>query len=98
MELVNTKNIDKYLMLKDKYQDYVILIKSGNFYYSYLKDAFIIRYFFNYQMQGNRIGFPVSVKDKVIKLLKNNNIMMISRIKMNSLCSSLTSFKDLIPN
>jgi len=41
------KNIDKYLVLKEKYQEYVILIKSGNFYYTYLNDALLIRYFFN---------------------------------------------------
>ena len=44
---INMKTVDKYLKFKELYQDYVILIKSGNFYYSFEDDAYILKYLFN---------------------------------------------------
>ena len=33
------KTIDKYLKFKEMYKDHVIIIKSGNFYYTFLDDT-----------------------------------------------------------
>ena len=38
---------EKYFNLKNQNQEYVILIKAGNFYYTYYDDAYIISYIFN---------------------------------------------------
>jgi len=40
------KTIDKYVKFMSQYKDYVVLVKSGNFYYSFDEDAFILKYFF----------------------------------------------------
>ena len=40
------KTIDKYLKFKEMYKDHVVIIKSGNFYYTFLDDTYILNYFF----------------------------------------------------
>lgn len=52
------KTIDKYLKFKEMYKDHVVIIKSGNFYYTFLDDTYILNYFFGYQIRENKIGFP----------------------------------------
>lgn len=44
------KNIDKYLTLKRQYKESILLIKTGNFYYTYMFDSLILNYLCNYQM------------------------------------------------
>ena len=68
------KNIDKFLALKNKYSDSLVLIKSGNFYYSYFEDGIILNYLFNYQVINNRVGFPLKNLDKVLEELKRDNV------------------------
>ena len=65
---------DKYINIKKEYEDYVIIIKAGNFYYTYYNDAYIISYIFKYQIRDNRVGFPINVKDKIIKVLNKYEI------------------------
>lgn len=74
------KTIDKYLKFKSEYQDYVILIKSGNFYYTFLDDTYIMNYFFGYQIRENKIGFPLSAKAKVKSVLNRHNVNLIEVI------------------
>ena len=74
------KTIDKYVKFKSEYKDYVILIKSGNFYYSFEDDAYILKYFFNYQIRENKVGFPISAKAKVKSVLNRHNINLIEVI------------------
>ncbi len=62
------------------YKDYVVLIKSGNFYYSFEDDAFILKYLFNYQIRENKVGFPLSAKAKVKSVLNRHNINLIEII------------------
>ena len=38
------KTVDKYVEFKSKYKDYVVIVKSGNFYYSFGEDAYILKY------------------------------------------------------
>ncbi len=78
------KNIDRYLSLKNQYQNSLVLIKTGNFYYTYLEDSIILNYLFNYQVQNNRVGFPLSVIDKIVEELKNNNISIVINDKDNT--------------
>ncbi len=77
---INMKTVDKYLKFKELYQDYVILIKSGNFYYSFEDDAYILKYLFNYQIRENKVGFPMSAKAKVKSVLNRHNINLIEII------------------
>ncbi len=74
------KTIDKYVKFKSEYKDYVILIKSGNFYYSFEDDAYILKYLFNYQIRENKVGFPISAKAKVKSVLNRHNINLIEVI------------------
>ena len=74
------KTIDKYLKFKAKYKDHVIIIKSGNFYYTFLDDTYIFNYLFGYQIRENKIGFPINAKAKVKSVLNRNNINLIEVI------------------
>ncbi len=74
------KTVDKYVKFKSKYQDYVILVKSGNFYYTFEEDAYILKYLFNYQIRENKVGFPITAKAKVKSVLNRNNVNLIEII------------------
>lgn len=66
---------DKYIDLKNKYLEYIIMIKVGNFYHSYDDDGIILNYLFNYKIKDNSmVGFPVSSLDKVKRRLEKENI------------------------
>ena len=74
------KTIDKYLKFKEMYKDHVVIIKSGNFYYTFLDDTYILNYFFGYQIRENKIGFPLNAKVKVKSVLNRNNVNLIEVI------------------
>ena len=74
------KTIDKYLKFKETYKDHVVIIKSGNFYYTFLDDTYILNYFFGYQIRENKIGFPLNAKAKVKSVLNRNNVNLIEVI------------------
>lgn len=62
------------------YKDHVVIIKSGNFYYTFLDDTYILNYLFGYQIRENKIGFPLSAKAKVKSVLNRNNVNLIEVI------------------
>ena len=64
------KIVNKYMNLKNEYQDSFIFIKSGTFFHTFLNDAIILRYIFGYQIIENRSSFPTQSKDKVLRILK----------------------------
>ena len=74
------KTIDKYLKFKEMYKDHVVIIKSGNFYYTFLDDTYILNYFFGYQIRENKIGFPLNAKAKIKSVLNRNNVNLIEVI------------------
>lgn len=74
------KTVDKYVKFKSLYKDYVVLIKSGNFYYSFGDDAYILKYFFSYQIRENKVGFPINAKAKVKSVLNRHNVNLIEII------------------
>ncbi len=74
------KTIDKYLKFKEMYKDHVVIIKSGNFYYTFGDDTYIMNYLFNYQIRENKIGFPLNAKAKVKSVLNRNNVNLIEVI------------------
>lgn len=80
MGVINIKTVDKYIRFKQLYKEYVVIIKSGNFYYCFDDDAYILKYFFNYQIRDNKIGFPLNAKAKVKSVLNRNNINLVEII------------------
>ena len=59
--------------------DKVLLLKVGEFFYQYGKDAYILAYLFDYKIKTieNNIpfsGFPKSALNKVITNLENNKL------------------------
>lgn len=74
------KTVDKYVKFKSQYKDYVVLVKSGNFYYSFESDAYILKYFFDYQIRDNKVGFPINAKAKVKSVLNRHNVNLIEII------------------
>ena len=82
---------DKYINLKKEYSNYIILIKAGNFYYTYYDDAYIISYIFKYQIRDNRVGFPINAKDKIIKVLNKYEIGYIEVLSNNLIYNYLNN-------
>ena len=74
------KTVDKYVEFKSKYKDYVVIVKSGNFYYSFGEDAYILKYFFNYQIRDDKVGFPLNAKAKVKSVLNRHNVNVLEII------------------
>lgn len=74
------KTVDKYVKFKSQYKDYIVIVKSGNFYYSFGEDAFILKYLFNYQIRDDKVGFPLNAKAKVKSVLNRNNVNLIEII------------------
>ncbi len=65
---------DQYCQLKVEYSNSIILIKSGNFYVTFSEDAVIFNYLFNYQINDDKVGFPLKSLEKVLFDLKNRNL------------------------
>ena len=74
MEGCIMKLLKQYKILKEKYSQNIILLKSGTFYVAYENDAYILNYLLQYQINDSKIGFPKSATDKVLEVLKENNI------------------------
>lgn len=68
---------DKYLEIKKKYPEHIVLLKSGRFYKTFDTDAVIINYLLNYNVIDNKIGFPIESLFKVKNILKRNNVNYI---------------------
>lgn len=70
--------LEKYYDCRVKYKDYVILIKIGNFYEVFEKDAIILNTLLGYKIKRFsktfKLGFPLSKIDDVIQILKHNHI------------------------
>ena len=67
-------NKELYLKIKEKYVNFVCMVKCGSFYRSYGEDAYILWKFFKYKVVDDKVGFPSSVVDNVLKILKGNFI------------------------
>ena len=71
------KVIDTYKFYKEKYREYVVLIKSGIFYEVYNNDVSIMYSLFHYKIRvvGNNfnVGFPINNIGNICKILDDNN-------------------------
>lgn len=68
-------------IMKDNHPKFVIFVKIGAFYHTYLKDAYIISYLFGYQLKKtqnlNNCGFTATIFDNVIKKMEAEKINYI---------------------
>lgn len=69
---------DTYYKYKCDYNNYVLLIRSGNFYICLNEDAIVMNNIFKYKIIETtniiKIGFPISIYSKVIEELINKKI------------------------
>ena len=72
------KLIDCYNYYKDKYPNYIVFIKSGNFYDVFGEDTKIISYLLNYRINEfngiKKLGFPVNSLFKVTRVMEQQKI------------------------
>lgn len=80
----NIKNIEVYKVyeiLKETYQNYIVMLKQGNFYLTFAEDAEIISGITAYKIikKGKNIkaGFPDSALDKVIEKLDDRGVNFV---------------------
>ena len=71
----------RYEYYKIKYKEYIILIKSGNFYVALQQDAIVLNDIFKYKLNISnniiKVGFPINTLNKILKTLDNININYI---------------------
>lgn len=68
--------------VKKIHKEDVLIVKIGNFYYSYGKDSYIISYLFNYKVGITKekiyfCSYPQNALNKVIAKLENSKINYI---------------------
>ena len=70
--------LETYYKNKIKYKEFIVMIKFGNFYEMFDKDAVIASNILNYKLSKIsdtvKCGFPISSLDKVLNLLKDKQI------------------------
>ena len=81
------KLIDAYYNYKNKYKEYVVLLKSGIFYECFNDDIGIIYSLFHYKIKnrGNSyvVGFPSNSLSRICSILEENKINYIVADKDN---------------
>ena len=63
----------KYFQVKGRYKDYIVFVKSGNFWNAFYGDALIIHFLTGYNFTNYHV-----ILDKVINMVSNLNINFIS--------------------
>ena len=71
------KQVDKYGVYKEKYSDYIVLIKEGTFYKCYYNDAKILWYVFNYTYLDDFVSFGTKAYSKVFDELNRLKISYV---------------------
>lgn len=70
--------LEEYYKYQKKYKDFIALIKSGNFYITFDKDAIVMNKIFKYKILGIadtiKCGFPLLALEKVQTELKEKRI------------------------
>ena len=90
--------LEEYYKYKTNYNEFIIIIKSGNFYEVIDKDALIVNKLFGYKISKLsdtiKCGFPITSIEKVVNILneqyinyiiiENNNITINKSFDKNS--------------
>lgn len=70
--------LEKYYKYKIDYNDYVVLVKAGNFYECFGNDALVLNKLLNYKIKlfknTLKVGFPVNGIESIKDILKIHNI------------------------
>ena len=73
--------LELYYKYRYEYQDYLIFIKSGNFYEVFDKDSLILNDLFNYKVKrikdNIKTGFPINKLNYITKLIGNISYIII---------------------
>lgn len=80
---------DNYFELKEKYKNYIIMMKSGTFYNVLGNDCYVFKNIFNYKINRFsdtvKVAFPLNTLNKVVDTfdrLKINYIVYEGEIKL----------------
>lgn len=95
-----------YMMYKQTYKDFVILIQSGSFYTTFGDDALILNNLFSYKIKilDNNIkaGFPISILNKITTFLNKYEINYIVISNNDDIVDKrnkkINKYKDYINN
>ena len=68
---------EKYYRVKGMYKDFLVFIKSGNFWNVFYGDAVILHYVTGYKISNNKLVFPLKVLDKVLSQVSKLNISYV---------------------
>lgn len=98
--------IEKYYKYKINYSNYIVMIKTGNFYEVFNKDALILNNIFKYKLKRlNKLvkcGFPINSLGNILITLDNNriNYFVYDKNIINHLNNNLinSSFLDKVEN
>ena len=92
----------KYFIVKGRYKDYIVLVKSSNFRNAFYGDALIIHFLTGYSFTNYHVGFPSKVLDKVLNRVRNLNINFILVYELeypsNSYTFYLQEYMNLFKN
>lgn len=92
------KIIDTYNNYKEKYKEYVLVIKSGIFYECLNDDIAVMYSLFHYKIKNNGnsyyVGFPQNNIVKVTDILKQNKINYIVLDKISDNYEVIDKFKS----
>ncbi|MBQ9298598.1 MAG: hypothetical protein IJ223_06215 [Clostridia bacterium] len=87
--------LEEYYKYKTQYKDYIIIIKSGNFFEILDKDALIVNNIMNYKLSKIsdtvKCGFPMVSLNKFLEIIDKKNINYI--IIENKSISSKKEYK-----
>jgi hypothetical protein len=84
MSVINT-----ITTIKEVHREYVLLVKIGNFYYCYGRDAYVVSYLLHYKINVIEkniyaCSFPQTAYNKVISTLEDKKINYITLDKRNN--------------
>ena len=68
---------EKYYRVKGMYKDFLVFIKSGNFWNVFYGDAVILHYVTGYKISNNKFVFPLKVLDKLLSQVSKLNISYV---------------------
>ena len=91
---------EKYYRVKGMYKDYIVFVKSGNFWNAYYGDALIVHYVTKYLFKNYKVGFPNKVLNSVLSKINSLNINYVlvyeldNIVKCEYISNSYTFYLD----
>ena len=95
---------NKYFKVKGRYKDYIVFVKSGNFWNCFFGDALIVSNITGYNFKNNKVGFPLKVLNKVLCKIAALNISYVLVYELDDIIvhkyvsNSYTFYFDLYHN